>query len=95
MEGLLPEKILWRKKSPYPKTHNPQYLEVVRKELNKVIEDKNAPIHEFIIKEKLVELLNTDNRTPWYGQLMRAPQILAYLIQIDYWFTKYNVEIEI
>lgn len=94
MEGLLPEKILWRKKSPYPKTHNPQYLEAVRKELNKVIEDKNAPIHEFIIKEKLVELLNTDNRTPWYGQLMTTPQTIAYLLQFNYWLKKYNVEFE-
>ena len=95
MEGLLPEKILWRKKSPYPKTHNPQYLEVVRKELNKVIEDKNAPIHEFIIKEKLVELLNTDNRTPWYGQLMTTPQTIAYLLQFNYWLKKYNVVFEV
>lgn len=94
MEGLLPEKILWRKKSPYPKTHNPQYLEAVRKELNKIIEDKNAPIHEFIIKEKLVELLNTDNRTPWYGQLMTTPQTIAYLLQFNYWLKKYNVEFE-
>lgn len=94
MEGLLPEEILWRKKSPYPKTHNPQYLEAVRKELNKVIEDKNAPIHEFIIKEKLVELLNTDNRTPWYGQLMTTPQTIAYLLQFNYWLKKYNVEFE-
>lgn len=94
MEGLLPEKILWRKKSPYPKTHNPQYLEAVRKELNKVIEDKNAPIHEFIIKEKLVELLNTDNKTPWYGQLMTTPQTIAYLLQFNYWLKKYNVEFE-
>lgn len=94
MEGLLPEEILWRKKSPYPKTHNPQYLEAVRKELNKVIEDKNAPIHEFIIKEKLVELLNTDNRTPWYGQLMTTPQTIAYLLQFNYWLKKYNVGFE-
>ena len=94
MEGLLPEKILWRKKSTYPKTHNPQYLEAVRKELNEVIEDKNAPIHEFIIKEKLVELLNTDNRIPWYGQLMTTPQTIAYLLQFNYWLKKYNVEFE-
>lgn len=26
MTGILPEDILWRKKSPYPKTHNPGYL---------------------------------------------------------------------
>lgn len=31
---------------------------------------------------------------PWYGQLMKAPQILAYIIELDIWFEKYNVEIE-
>ncbi len=36
---------------------------------------------------------NPDKITnPWYGQLMKAPQF-AYIIELDYWFDKYNVEI--
>ena len=30
---------------------------------------------------------------PWYGQLMRTPQIFAYLLQIDRWFRAYQVEL--
>jgi len=42
--------------------------------------------------EDIIE--NPDKITnPWYGQLMKAPQILAYIIELDYWFDKYNVEI--
>ena len=29
MEGIVPDQVLWRKKSPYPKTHNPAYLNTV------------------------------------------------------------------
>ena len=93
MEGILPEEILWRKKSPYPKTHNPEYLEAVRNELKNIIEDKDAPIHEFIIKEKLEELLNVDNKTPWYGQLMTTPQTIAYFLQFNYWLKKYDIKV--
>ena len=34
-------------------------------------------------------------RSPWYGQLMRAPQILAYLIETDDWLERYDVKLEI
>ena len=30
---------------------------------------------------------------PWYGQLMRTPQIFAYIIQLDRWFKQYRVRI--
>ena len=30
---------------------------------------------------------------PWYGQLMRTPQIFAYIIQIDRWLRQYKVRL--
>ena len=95
MEGLLPDEILWRKKSPYPKTHNPAYLKAVRQELCKIISNNDEPIHEFIYKDKLEELLVVDNATPWYGQLMTTPQTIAYLLQFNYWLKKYDVKVDI
>jgi len=41
---LLPENILWRKKSPYPKTHNPAYLGAVIASLEKILADKDSPL---------------------------------------------------
>ena len=29
----------------------------------------------------------------WYGQLMRVPQIMAYIIQIDCWMKKYKIDL--
>ena len=93
MGHVLPDEIRHRKKSPYPKTFHPKYMELVRNRLRAVIADKNAPIHQIIRKEKLQELLNSDYPWPWYGQLMGVPQTIAYMLQIDYWLTFYGVDI--
>lgn len=94
MEGLLPKEVLWRKKSPYPKTHNPIYRKMVSEELLKVINDKNAPLLEIVKKGELEKLIQTNKETPWYGQLMTTPQTIAYFVQINYWLKKYNVKLE-
>lgn len=93
MRGLLPDEVLWRKKSPYPKTHNPAYLKAVSEELKKVIDDPDSPLLSLVKKEALEELMVSDNAVPWYGQLMNTPQTIAYFLQLDYWLKKYRVQI--
>ena len=42
------------------------------------------------------EIVDTEGKaykTPWYGQLMTGPQMIAYLIQVDMWLREYNVNI--
>ncbi|HML45172.1 MAG TPA: asparagine synthase (glutamine-hydrolyzing) [Clostridia bacterium] len=95
MEGLLPEDVLWRKKSPYPKTHHPAYLSAVRERLQDVLADPNAPVLEIVRKDALEALLTTENQTPWYGQLMTTPQTIAYFLQMDYWMRKYRVTVDL
>ncbi|MBQ4573090.1 MAG: asparagine synthase (glutamine-hydrolyzing) [Clostridia bacterium] len=94
MEGILPEEILWRKKSPYPKTHNPVYLEIVSKKLKDVIENPSSPVLTFIKKSELEKLLKTSRNEPWYGQLMTTPQTIAYFLQINYWLETYKIIIK-
>ena len=93
-EDILPEEICWRKKSPYPKTHNPIYFDICKERVINILKKKN-PLTEMLSKEGIMNIIeNPDSiTTPWYGQLMQAPQILAYIIELDYWFEKYNVEI--
>ena len=95
-ENDLPEIITWRKKSPYPKTFNPIYLREVSKMVDFVLSDKSCALSEMINEKAVRELMeNPDSLTePWYGQLMRAPQVLAYILQIYVWMKKYNVEFE-
>lgn len=91
--SLLPEEITWRKKSPYPKTHNPVYLAEVKKLFLEVLNDKNAPIRDFANLSMFEEFARTDGAmftVPWYGQLMNTPQIYAYLYSINYWLKTYK-----
>ena len=90
MADYLPEKILKRKKSPYPKTHNPEYRRLVEKMLKDRLEKKGA-LSQMLRRDRLAELLVQENQT-WFGQLMSVPQLLAWLVQFDHWCEKYRVE---
>ena len=96
-ENELPDIITWRKKSPYPKTFNPDYVQAVSKMALCVLEDKSCVLNEMINKSSIMSLIeNPDSLSePWYGQLMRGPQVLAYLVQIYAWIRRYNVQFDI
>ena len=91
MSGWLPEEVLWRKKSPYPKTWDPAYMEIVTQRMRCLMADPNAPLFHLVRREKTYPLLEKKTVWPWYGQLMREPQIIAYLLQIDFWLRQYDV----
>lgn len=93
MQDILPEEVLWRKKSPYPKTHHPLYRAAVSDRLKELLHDNDAPLFTIVKREALRELLSSDRSVPWYGQLMTTPQTIAYFLQIDYWLRKYKVRI--
>lgn len=93
--GLLPDEILFRKKSPYPKSHDPAYEHLLQQRFIDIIENPSSPILTFIDKKKVYQFFNSpsDYAKPWYGQLMAGPQMIAYMIQINYWLEKYHIEI--
>jgi asparagine synthase (glutamine-hydrolysing) len=90
----LPEAIYNRKKSPYPKTHNPEYTRLVCTALKEVLADPNAPIHALVNKAAVEEMLDSLSIvTPWFGQLMTGPQLFAFLLQLNIWLKEYKVSI--
>ena len=93
MAGYLPQEVLWRKKSPYPKTFDPTYLALVQQRLRGLLGEKNAPIFWIVRREALENLLQTQPKWPWYGQLMNIPQTIAYMLQINFWLEHYQIEI--
>ncbi|MGN0519714.1 MAG: asparagine synthase (glutamine-hydrolyzing) [Candidatus Fimenecus sp.] len=95
VKDLLPEEILWRKKSPYPKTHNPAYLAAVRQELQKVLDNADSPLFKIVRRDAVQQLMLADVREPWYGQLMTTPQTIAYFVQMNYWLEKYKIQIKV
>ncbi len=96
MHGILPHDVLWRKKSPYPKTHNPKYLQAVISKTKEILSSSDCRLTEIFEKNKLLQLCDdpTVFKNNWYGQLMTVPQTFAYLLQTEYWLKRYDVRIE-
>lgn len=91
---LLPTEIVKRKKSPFPKTYNPIYLEFVRKGIEEILRDKNSVIGQLLDTEYLKKLMyTTEEIEPFFGQLMRLPQMLGFLIQTEMFFRDYKVSL--
>lgn len=96
LKGILPDDVLFRKKSPYPKTHNPNYLHALQSELIEVLNEPSSPILEFIDVKRVRKLAESDASAmnlPWFGQLMSGPQLLAYLWMMNMWLKEYNVSV--
>lgn len=91
MSGYLPQKILHRKKSPYPITHSPKYEQYVTEMLNQRLQKKGI-LSEILNIAAYNDFVKAKNVT-WFGQLMNKPQLIAWLVQFDFWFEKYNVNI--
>jgi len=97
LRDILPADVLYRQKSPYPKTHNPSYTEMVRGMLRDIFQKSQSPLHQLINREKIGQLLDSPIDVfdrPFFGQLMRGPQLFAYLIQLNTWLEKYNIVIK-
>lgn len=90
MTDYLPDMILHRKKSPYPITHNPKYLDYVSEMLGNRMQ--KGILHDILNLKAYNQLMESDSVT-WFGQLMNKPQLIAWLVQFDYWFEKYSVKL--
>jgi len=94
MKDWLPESVLWRKKSPYPKTHNPNFLEAVTKKLRKILDEDGEVLTQLVKREELEKLLRHEENDQWYGQLMNTPQTIAFFIQLDHWLKKFSIRLK-
>ncbi|OEF99747.1 asparagine synthase (glutamine-hydrolyzing) [Vulcanibacillus modesticaldus] len=96
MKGILPDEILNRRKSPYPKTHNPLYTKEVSNRLLDILNDPTSPILDLIDAKYVRNIIESGGeifKVPYFGQLMMGPQLLAYLIQVNYWLKEYQIKI--
>lgn len=93
--SLLPDEILFRRKSPYPKTYHPSYEKLLAGRLRAALEQPGCPLRRLVDETAVMLFLDKtkDYGSPWYGQLMAGPQMIAYLLQVEYFLRKYQVEI--
>ncbi len=71
-KSFLPQEIVERKKSPYPKTHNPTYLKTVKQMLTEIMQNKNAPINDLLNRKYILDILQTDGTAfsrPWFRSI--------------------------
>ncbi len=89
-KDTLPHELLYRKKSPYPKTYNPKYEDMLGDRLLDIVHSTNSPLLDIVEKNKIIELVNMPKNLgkPWFGQFMALPQLMAYYIQMDYFLRK-------
>ncbi len=93
--GLIPDEVLFRRKSPYPKIYDKNYENLLSSMVLEIMEDAASPVMQFLDKKKVQTFITSpsDYGKPWYGQLMAGPQMLAYVVQINYWMKKWNIKI--
>lgn len=94
-EQHLPYEVLYRRKSPYPKTYDPEYENLLRTKITEVLSDTAAPLRTLVDPVKVQEFIKcpSDYGRPFYGQLMAGPQLLAYLLQVNYWLEHYRIRL--
>lgn len=94
-KNLLPDEVLYRRKSPYPKTYDAGYEALLASKVRQILDDSDSPVLQFLDQKKTEAFLSapSDYGKPWYGQLMAAPQMMAYIWQVDAWLRKYKIEL--
>ncbi len=94
-KDLLPDELLYRKKSPYPKTYHPGYEKLLVQKLSEILANPASPISPLIDRKKALQFMQAPKEygRPWFGQLMAGPQLMAYFIQINYWMELYHLSI--
>jgi len=97
LRGLLPDEVLYRKKNPYPKTHNPEYATTVRIWALDILSQPDSPLAPLVDVEAIRRTASDPAAydQPWFGQLMTGPQFFAYLIEIDTWLREYKVRVRL
>ncbi len=88
--SVLPDDVLYRKKSAYPVVQNPAYSAATRDWALRIFNDANAPIHPFLnspVVRTLVE--NNDPAQSEWGIV----SLFERLIQINEWLKEYHVTV--
>ena len=58
-----------------------------------LLDEGTSPLFQLARRESLEALLTHAGPQPWYGQLMTAPQTIAYFLQLDHWMRTYRVRL--
>lgn len=95
---ILPNKVVYRKKSPYPKTVDPVYTKLVEERTRALLADESHRVWQIVDIDFVAQVFRDhtgQNTRPWFGQLMTRPQYLAFIIQIAMWLDDYKIILDL
>ena len=90
----LPEAIIPAGKVPIRKPFT-RFTPVFAPRRARILADRNSFAAALFDREAVERLiLDPDSLPePWFGQLMRVPQICAYIIQLEHWAQRFRVRL--
>ncbi|WP_026974394.1 asparagine synthase (glutamine-hydrolyzing) [Alicyclobacillus contaminans] len=97
MRDYLPEDVLYRKKSPYPGTPNPEYLEATRSGILAILDNPDAPVRPLVDTAAIRALAEASRQPmehrPWFGQILATAQLFHYLMEVNAWLKEFHVRL--
>lgn len=93
LADLLPDDVLWRKKSGYPSMHDPVFTEAVLARLRERLDNPSSPIRALVDVAKVREHLDRAAASPSAGGVGGSAHLFSHFLQIDEWLTRYRVRI--
>lgn len=93
--NILPKEIYKRKKSPYPKSQSKKLANSLILKLQEALKGESI-LNEIIDCDELNKVIEAkDFDFPWYGQLLRKNELIAYLYQIHIWGKEYKIQLDL
>jgi asparagine synthase (glutamine-hydrolysing) len=89
-EGLLPDSVLQRKKSPYPSTQDLPYVQMLQARAAEIIADGGGPTAGLLNAKRIQEILEAPLESSGFGANRRRMEMV---ISLDTWLRRYPARI--
>ena len=91
---LLPPEIVTRRKSIYPASPDPSYIQAVQAQMNDLLRQPQAPLFSIADHAKLAAAFATDPTLPGMFGILPSPMAAAaFLTDVNAWLTEYRVSL--
>lgn len=84
---VLPDDVVYRRKSNVPVVFNRNYCDYLHREFERILQDPQSPLYELIDRNKTRELL--DSKIIYEDRFIRYR--FDYYLQIEHWINEYKV----
>ena len=98
VRDLVPESLRLRPKNPFPMPCHPRYAQLIREAIRQMLDNASSPILELVSADAVRDLANgplSPSEPPWFGETLSGPQWLTYLLSVNQWMLRYQVELDL